>query len=221
MYQEKTLEEILHRPVDLSQHQPGDRDDNLWITIDQYSPPKSEDEWEQTCFLDKSYHGYYQWPKVLRYPMNKRNRYTAENMPDEVMMIYRRFIDEDFLRKAVQWMVDGERNDRHSFDLHRFRMFKVKLLKRKENMRTIRCSFQGLFRNFGSVFLDRILDQCYRLIRDKSKTQEAGHSVASQIISGLIRGSKHWTLSMVSDGEVLCPESVLFFLFSSMNYGRN
>lgn len=120
------MEEILRRPVDVSQDQPGDRDDNLWVTIDQYEPPATEEEWQETCFLDKPYHGYYQWPKVIRYSLNKRERYVEGKMPEEVALIYRRFVDQEFLRRSIQWMVDGERSDHSSFDLQRFRMFKVK-----------------------------------------------------------------------------------------------
>ncbi|CAF4927291.1 unnamed protein product, partial [Rotaria sp. Silwood2] len=31
---------------------PGDHDDNLWITLNDYQPPKTQIKWEQTCFLD-------------------------------------------------------------------------------------------------------------------------------------------------------------------------
>ncbi|CAF2247747.1 unnamed protein product, partial [Rotaria magnacalcarata] len=36
IYVEKTLEEILQRPVNVDECRPGDRDDNLWVTIDDY-----------------------------------------------------------------------------------------------------------------------------------------------------------------------------------------
>ncbi|CAF4971511.1 unnamed protein product, partial [Rotaria sp. Silwood1] len=36
IYVEKTLDEILQRPVNVDQCHPGDRDDNLWITINDY-----------------------------------------------------------------------------------------------------------------------------------------------------------------------------------------
>ena len=83
---EKTLEEIFRDtgkslPVIINDHcHPGDRDDNLWITGDDYKPPETQIEWEKTCFLDKSYHGYYCCPKIIKYSMNRRECYTQNNM---------------------------------------------------------------------------------------------------------------------------------------------
>jgi hypothetical protein len=111
--------------VNIDECHPGDRDDNLWITINDYKPPKTQDEWEQTCFLDKSFHGYYKWPKIIKYPMNKRERYTKDNMPEHVAILYEKFIDQDFIAKFIQFMILDEEEEEIHFDIHRFRMFKV------------------------------------------------------------------------------------------------
>ncbi|CAF1410376.1 unnamed protein product, partial [Rotaria sordida] len=71
---------------------PGDRDDNLWVTYNDYQPPKTQFEWEQTCFLDKCYYGYYEWPKIIKYPMNKRERYTKETMPEHLDELWQKII---------------------------------------------------------------------------------------------------------------------------------
>lgn len=166
---------------------PGDRDDNLWITINDYKPPETQTEWEQTCFLDKCFHGYYKWPRVIKYPMNKRQRYTPGDMSEHAAVIYTRFMDKNFVTKLLQYMtLDGE-GDEITFDIHRFRMFK------------------GLFRNFGMDFIDHFMEQLYVLIHEKSKDkQEGSHRVAAEIVAGMIRGSKYWTLEMVSD----CQKSI-------------
>jgi hypothetical protein len=127
IYLEKTVSEILQRPVNTDECHPGDRDDNLWVTINDYKPPKSQNEWEQTCFLDKSFHGYYKWPKIIKYPMNKRERYTQGNMPKNVAILYERFIDKDFISKFTQFMVLDEEKGKINFDARRFNMFKVKI----------------------------------------------------------------------------------------------
>ena len=88
---------------------------------------KSQTEWEQTCFLDKSYHGYYKWPKIIKYPMNKRERYTPGNMPENVGILYERFIDKEFISKFTQFMVLDEEKGKINFDARRFNMFKVKI----------------------------------------------------------------------------------------------
>lgn len=44
-----------------------------------------------------------------------------------------------------------------------------------------------------------MIEQVYRLIREKKQErQENSHRVASEIVAGMIAGSKHWTLQMVS-----------------------
>ena len=57
--------------------------------------------------------------------MNKRERYTKDNMPESVAIIYERFFDREFVAKVVQWMVADEEDETIHFDVHRFRMFKV------------------------------------------------------------------------------------------------
>ncbi|CAF3400805.1 unnamed protein product [Rotaria socialis] len=180
IYAEKTLEEILHRPINNECH-PGDRDDNLWITINDYKPPKTQTEWEQTCFLDKSFHGYYKWPKIIKYPLNKRERYTRESMPEQVAILYDRFNDKKFVAQFIQFMVLDKETD-NNFDSIRYRMFK------------------GLFRNFGSVFVEIFMEQLNALIRVEIKEkQEASQRVAAEIVAGMIRGSKYWTLEMLDE----------------------
>ncbi|CAF1622524.1 unnamed protein product, partial [Adineta ricciae] len=169
IYVEKTLDQILQRPVDIDQCRPGDRDDNLWITINDYKPPTSQQQWEETCFLDKSFHGYYKWPKVIRYPMNKRERYTRETMPEDVLILYERFIDQEFIGKFIQFMVLDEEEEEINFDIHRFRMFK------------------GLFRNFGLPLVHSFMKYLYELIHDKTTTQEGSHRVAAEITGAMIR----------------------------------
>jgi len=58
--------------------------------------------------------------------MNKRERYTKENMPEHVAILYNRFMSKDFIAKLIQCMVIDEDGDEINFDIHRFRMFKVK-----------------------------------------------------------------------------------------------
>lgn len=43
------------------------------------------------------------------------------------------------------------------------------------------------------------MEQLYIVLREKAKMKPDGsHRVAAEIIAGMIRGSKHWTLEMVS-----------------------
>ena len=126
---EKSLEEILGElcPTVIHDHDhPGDRDDNLWVTLDGYRPPQTQLEWEQTCFLDQPFHGYYCWPRRIKYSINKRERYTPDNMPEEVAILYDRFSDRNFLQQVIELMLLDEVEDEDlNFSEIRFAMFKV------------------------------------------------------------------------------------------------
>ncbi|CAF1537120.1 unnamed protein product [Rotaria sp. Silwood1] len=186
IYAEKSIDEVLHEHNNGSstviirdECNPGDRDDNLWITIDGYKPPNTQAEWEQMCFLDKTFHGYYTWPKMIKYPMNKRARYTQNDMPEQVTIIYNRFIDKNFVIQSTNLMVSDENTDEINFNYVRYTMFK------------------SLFRNFGHAFVDNFMEQLYVLIHEKiQEKQEDSHRVAAEIVAGMIRGSKYWTLEM-------------------------
>jgi hypothetical protein len=140
VYVEKSLEEIFHNmgkplpTVIYEEGHPGDRDDNLWVTINDYKPPKTQIEWEQTCFLDKPFYGYYTWPKMIKYSMNKRARYTQNNMPEEAAILYDRFTDKNFVARVTQLMILEEEKDDKNFNKIQFAMFKVNRRKNDNNV---------------------------------------------------------------------------------------
>lgn len=131
IFVEKPLEEILREnkkslsTIISNQLQPGDRDDNLWMTANDYKPPLTQTEWEQTCFLGKTFQGYYTWPKVIKYAMNKRTRYTKDNMSEQVAIVYDRFIDKDFVKHLTKVMIVDGHTDDANFNVYRFTLFKV------------------------------------------------------------------------------------------------
>jgi hypothetical protein len=48
------------------------------------------------------------------------------------------------------------------------------------------------------------MEQLYALIDEKSKDKLAGsHRVAAQVVAGMIRGSKYWTLEMVRMRDIV------------------
>ncbi|CAF4800212.1 unnamed protein product [Rotaria sp. Silwood1] len=210
IYIEKSLDEILYNVgqsiptlVD-GDCQPGDRHDNLWVTIDGYKQPETQTEWEQTCFLDNSFYGYYTWPKIIKYSMNKRERYTANNMPEQVAILYERFIDKNFIQQSIQLMVFDEEKNEIKFDKTRFLMFKVG---------------ESLFRNFGLTFVDNFMEQLYILIREKTKDKHEGsHRTATEIVAGMIRGSKHWTLEMENEDPRRMHRLIEFIYLLINNY---
>ncbi|CAF1187532.1 unnamed protein product [Didymodactylos carnosus] len=59
---------------------------------------------------------------------------------------------------------------------------------------------KGLFRNFGLAFLDNFMEQLYVLIGENIKDKEKGsHRLTAEIVAGMIRGSKYWTLDMLDE----------------------
>lgn len=126
---EKGIAVICHlqKPPIIFLEKPVPNMDNLWVTIDGYHPPQTQSDWEETCFLDQSYHGYYSWPKILQYPMNKQERYHSKNMPEDVMILYERFSDRSFLQQMIELMLVDESEDEDlEFSEIRFAMYKVR-----------------------------------------------------------------------------------------------
>ena len=63
---------------------------------------------------------------------------------------------------------------------------------------------QGLFRNFDEAFLPLFRKHLENLVTDTSHDKrEYSHRLAAEIMSGIIRGSKHWDYDRVSDGIVV------------------
>uniref|UniRef100_A0A3Q2P0Y9 Proteasome activator subunit 4 n=1 Tax=Fundulus heteroclitus TaxID=8078 RepID=A0A3Q2P0Y9_FUNHE len=63
--------------------------------------------------------------------------------------------------------------------------------------------YDGLFRNFGDAFLPVLRPHMERLVSD---SHESKQRCVAEIISGLIRGCKHWSFSKVESlWELLCP----------------
>ncbi len=62
---------------------------------------------------------------MIKYSLNKRTRYTQNTMPEDVTILYDRFIDENFLQRLTQLIIFDEDNNEINFDKIRFAIFKV------------------------------------------------------------------------------------------------
>ncbi|XP_045600493.2 proteasome activator complex subunit 4 isoform X1 [Procambarus clarkii] len=158
---------------------PGDsRPDNLWMQYDSKKRINTEEQWEESRFVEKTYFGWYTWPKSLlvyappsQQPTLDRNR---EELKEEEKEIYDFFISHDNVDKLVSFLSLEENKERDNFNTRRFWMFK------------------GLFRNFGDTFLHLLEGHIKRLV---GETQKSSQRCAAEIITGMIRGSKHWTFA--------------------------
>lgn len=180
--------------ITINKPNPGYRDDNKWhfftpnfintntnVNTDSFDEAK----WNNTNFLDKSYWGYYCWPSKISVNLNQRDNYTNTTSStnndyiDAIKPIRDKFQnDSEFVKKFIKLSIIEEYKGNEKFDKKKFYFFK------------------SLFRNFGtSEIFNNLYEHLNRLVTDKdTQTQECSHKLAAELISGLIKGSKYWSL---------------------------
>uniref|UniRef100_A0A673LWV1 Proteasome activator complex subunit 4A-like n=1 Tax=Sinocyclocheilus rhinocerous TaxID=307959 RepID=A0A673LWV1_9TELE len=158
----------------------GDRPDNQWLRYDSSRLPRSQQDWNECCFIEKTHWGYSTWPrKLLLYaPLEEQPKQgkTREEMNESEQIIYNHFSDQQFIDQFIQYLSLEDRKGKDKFSSRRF------------------CLFKGLFRNFDDAFLPLLKPHMERLVAD---SHESTQRCVAEIISGLIRGSKHWSYSKV------------------------
>ncbi|XP_026870024.2 proteasome activator complex subunit 4A isoform X2 [Electrophorus electricus] len=167
----------------------GDRPENQWLRYDSTRLPRSQQDWDKCCFIEKTHWGYSTWPRklMLYAPPEEQPKQgkTREEMTGREQIIYDHFTDPIFINQLLQYLSLEERKGKDKFSSCRFYLFK------------------GLFRNFGDALLPGLKAHMERLVAD---THESRQRCVAEIISGLIRGSKHWSYSKVETlWAWLCP----------------
>lgn len=112
-------------------------------------------------------------------------------------IIFDHFSDPVFINQFVEFLSLEDRKGKDKFSPRRFCLFKVRFLdssfnRRSEKQKVIHLLLliQGLFRNFSDAFLPLLRPHMERLVVD---THESKQRCVAEIISGLIRGCKHWS----------------------------
>ena len=102
-------------------------------------------EWEAACLLDGKFGGHYSGRKIIRHPISKQQRYTADSMPEEVTVVNARFRNDHFLKQMIEMMVlEGER------DCNQLSLTIFEIRKKNDLMDEIRvCAVRAFFRNLG------------------------------------------------------------------------
>uniref|UniRef100_A0A9J7XFQ0 Proteasome activator subunit 4 n=1 Tax=Cyprinus carpio carpio TaxID=630221 RepID=A0A9J7XFQ0_CYPCA len=167
----------------------GDRPDNQWLQYDSNRLPRSQQDWNECCFIEKTHWGYSTWPRklMLYAPLEEQPKQgkTREEMNESEQIIYDHFSDQQFIDQFIQYLSLEDRKGKDKFSPRRF------------------CLFKGLFRNFDDAFLPLLKPHMERLVAD---SHESTQRCVAEIISGLIRGSKHWSYSKVEKlWALLCP----------------
>uniref|UniRef100_A0AAR2INB5 Proteasome activator Blm10 mid region domain-containing protein n=1 Tax=Pygocentrus nattereri TaxID=42514 RepID=A0AAR2INB5_PYGNA len=167
----------------------GDRPDNQWLQYNSSRLPRSQQDWDKCCFIEKTHWGYSTWPRklMLHAPFEEQPKQgkTREEMTEREQIIYDHFSDPIFVDQLIQYLSLEDRKGKDKFSPRRF------------------CLFKGLFRNFDDSFLPVLKPHMEQLVGD---THESKQRCVAEIISGLIRGSKHWSYSKVEKlWAMLCP----------------
>ncbi|XP_076019061.1 proteasome activator complex subunit 4A isoform X2 [Genypterus blacodes] len=167
----------------------GDRPDNQWLQYNSSNLPRTQQDWDSCTFVEKTHWGYYCWPrKLMMYaPLEEQPKHnlTREEMTEREQIIYDHFSDPVFINQLIEFLSLEDRKGKDKFSPRRF------------------CLFKGLFRNFSDAFLPLLRPHMERLVAD---SHESKQRCVAEIISGLIRGCKHWSYTKVDDlWELLCP----------------
>ncbi|XP_052006994.1 proteasome activator complex subunit 4A-like isoform X1 [Xyrauchen texanus] len=167
----------------------GDRPDNQWLQYDSSRLPCSQQDWDECCFIEKTHWGYSTWPRklMLYAPPEEQPKQgkTREEMNESEQIIYDHFLDQLFIDQLIQYLSLEDRKGKDKFSARRF------------------CLFKGIFRHFDDAFLPLLKPHMERLVTD---CHDSTQCCVAEIISGLIRGSKHWSYSKVEKlWALLCP----------------
>lgn len=167
----------------------GDRPDNKWLQYDSSSLPHTQEDWDKSVFVEKTHWGYYCWPRklILYAPTEEqpKQNLSRDEMTEREQIIFDHFTDPGFINQFIEFLSLEDRKGKDKFSPRRF------------------CLFKGLFRNFNGAFLPLLQPHLERLVAD---CHESKQRCVAEIISGLIRGCKHWSYAKVEElWAMLCP----------------
>uniref|UniRef100_A0A3Q3F4X4 Proteasome activator subunit 4a n=1 Tax=Labrus bergylta TaxID=56723 RepID=A0A3Q3F4X4_9LABR len=174
---------------ELSDMVAGDRKDNQWLQYNSSNLPRTQKDWDGCVFVEKTHWGYYCWPRNLMMyaPLEEQPKQNLprDEMTEREQIIFDHFSDPVFINQFIEFLSLEDRKGKDKFSPRRF------------------CLFKGLFRNFSDAFLPLLQPHMERLVAD---SHESKQRCVAEIISGLIRGCKHWSYAKVENlWELLCP----------------
>lgn len=133
--------------------------------------------WSSLKFVPKSYLGFYAWPKNgLKYYSedDSLKPKSIDNLEDDERAIWDFFSSKEKVEKMLLLMKLDEKKEGGRFNSKRLQFFK------------------GLFKIFGINIIEYFCDFFVNLTVD---TKENIQKFGSELLSGLIRGSKYWSYS--------------------------
>nr|CAH7732828.1 unnamed protein product [Callosobruchus chinensis] len=159
---------------------PGIRKDNKWLLYNSKTAPRSAKEWDELRYVHDQSTGYYIWPEKLKvYDSPSKQNPPARRM-DQLTeiesVVYNFFTNEDHVTTLIKYWSLEEKKGHDQFNPFRFYTFK------------------NLFKLFEDRLLPIFIPFVERLIMDKLESHQR---CAAEIISAMIRGSKHWEYDKV------------------------
>ncbi|XP_063991508.1 proteasome activator complex subunit 4B-like [Diachasmimorpha longicaudata] len=157
----------------------GIRSDNLFLQYNYSTRPLSKKQWNENRYVHEPYVGFYTWPKQLTVyaPSDQQPPLGPDRELNSSERLVETFItDPSHIAKLIKFNSLEERKGKDRYNELRFQLYK------------------GLFRNHGVQLVDLFLPHLSSLVTQK---QESSQLCASEIIAGMIRGSKHWDFDMV------------------------
>lgn len=159
---------------------PGIRDDNRWLQYDMATVPQSQAEWDAPKYSHKT-EGYFGWRRSFAMYAPSADQPRLDRARDELndveRIVYDFFANEENVTKMIGfWSLEDKKGKEK---LSRSRLFVVKHL----------CDM------FGDRFVDQFLAHIKRLIMD-TKNLEANHRCSAELMSGIMRGMKHWSYDL-------------------------
>lgn len=160
---------------------PGERPDNQWLMYNREKIPKTNEEWEKLKFMHNQSVGYYTWPKKLTFyapPSEQKTAVSGQvDMTETQKEIFNFFRNEDNISQLIRYLSLEEKKGQDKFNAFRF------------------LAFKNIFKTFEDEFLPIFLPHIERLAKDK---HESSQICAAELVTAIIRGSKHWPFEKVN-----------------------
>lgn len=155
---------------------PGMRADNRWLQYSLDTLPQCQADWDEPRYVHKT-EGFFGWsssfavyaPSGVQPNINK----TRDELTASQQVIWDFFANADNVERMLHFWSLEEKRGHEKFN--RSRCFVVK----------------GLCDLFGTMIVDQLVPHIDRLIR-ATKNLESNHRCAAELMSGIMRGLKHW-----------------------------